>query len=179
MKKIVQGQHFVEEGFRSHAKFMSEQAYGESLDSLVIACVDIAVINDLGEMLLGLRSREPLPDWYIIGGRMKPGESFKEAASRNIQRELGIEVDATRFQYLCTCSYVWARRTQHPQNNGSHTVSIIMLLRIARDEISLLTPNDEYENIQWMKLEKIAAYHSFHPALPMIAENVIAYLAKQ
>jgi len=175
-EEIIQGQHFVERGFTSHAKFLSDEAYGEALDSLVLACVDIVLTNDSGAMLLGKRSREPHPDWWIIGGRMRPGESFEEAASRNIRRELGLEINPTRFQYLCTYSLAWARRAQEPKENGSHCVSITMILRAGGNEIPLIEHNDEYEDLQWIHPKEVLAHSSFHPAILMIAKNVQAFL---
>ncbi len=179
MKGIVHARHFVEKGFVSHAKFMDDELYAQALDSIVFACVDIAVINDKGEILLGKRSREHMPDWWIIGGRMKPGESFQEAASRNIQRELTITVDQNRFNYLCTYSCAWAKRAQPPITNGSHAVSITMILQINADEIKPIRHNDEYTALKWVGLEKVARSEMYHPAIAMVALNILTFLEQQ
>ncbi|MEK6883755.1 MAG: NUDIX domain-containing protein, partial [Nanoarchaeota archaeon] len=92
--------HFHEKGFIPHSEFLSEENYAMVLDNVVVTCVDICVINTKGQILLGKRTWYPMPNWWIIGGRMKPGESFNESASRNIKRELGLNISPDRFERL-------------------------------------------------------------------------------
>jgi ADP-ribose pyrophosphatase YjhB (NUDIX family) len=167
--------HFVTGDFQSHATWLSEEDYAKVLDNIVIACVDCILVNDKREMLLGKRNIEPAPTWWIVGGRMKPGESFKTAAARNVKRELNLSIDPVRFHYFDTYSFVWARRAQPPKDNGCHTVSITMKLNIDEAEIRQIKPNEEYEKIQWIKPEKILANSSFHPGIQKCAEDLIRY----
>lgn len=175
---VKYGNHFEEEGFVSHAKFLPDEIYAQVLDSIVIACVDIALIDSDGEMLLGKRQVEPQADWWIIGGRMRPGESFEEAASRNVKRELGLTINPNRFHYLCTYSTVWAMRAQKPKANGSHSVSITMVLRVSDDEITRIQHNEEYAALQWMDVHRVANSSNFHPAVVMVAKNAGEYLCE-
>lgn len=179
MLGIISGQHYVEEGFVSRAKFMSDEDYSAALDSLVLACVDVVVVNrDSGKMLLGKRVQEPQADWWIIGGRMRPGESFHETISRNVKRELGLEIEPSRFQYLCIYSTVWARRAQEPKDHGSHTISITMLLEVSDEEANMIAPNEEYEYIQWVSTQRVVEDESLHPAVRMVARNTVIFLGK-
>lgn len=174
---ITNGQHFVQEGFVSRAKFLPDDVYAQVLDSIVTACADAVLMNSKGEMLIGKRAVEPHPDWWIIGGRMRPGESFEHAAARNIKRELGVDIEPSRFKYLCTYSLVWARRAQPPHENGSHTVSITMLVRVTDEEVGLIKHNEEYETLKWVYPTEFIFDDTFHPALGMVAKNVTAYIA--
>lgn len=162
---MIERRHFVTGNFRSHAVFLPEKEYATVLDNVVIACVDCVVINRNGEMLLGKRIIEPWPDWWIVGGRMRPGESFEEAAARNLKRELNLAVDPARFKYLDTLSLVFARRAQPPQENGAHAISITMTLYISDEEKEMISPNEEYEKIQWLGPESIFIDSRFHPAI--------------
>jgi len=157
---------------------MGDREYAAVLDSIVIACVDIILINGMREMLLGKRTREPQPDYWIIGGRMKPGESFEEAAARNIKRELGIELGPERFTYLTTLSLVWARRAQEPKDNGSHMISITMAANVNDEEIASIRPNDEYSELRWIRPATIRYGTGFHPALIQYAEELLAHIAR-
>ena len=98
--------HFVTGEFKSHAEFLPDEIYSKVLDNIVITCVDIIVCH-AGKMLLGKRAIEPQSDWWIIRGKMKPGESFNEAATRNVRRELGLNIKPYLFQYLSSTSLVW------------------------------------------------------------------------
>jgi len=176
MENTLRGQHFLEKGFTSRASWLSDAEYAQVLDNFVIAAVDIVVINEKQEMLLGKRTRFPQKDWWVMGGRMKPGESFEETASRVVDQELGIAVGAERFRYLCTYSVVWAKRDQHPRENGVHTIVATMLLLLTRSEVSKikLIPQ-EYEEFRWKKYKRIASdtnFSSFHPILVGIAQEI-------
>lgn len=169
--------HFVNGSFTSHAFWMKEEDYSKSLDNFVATCVDCIVLNSKEEMLLGKRTIEPQPDWWIVGGKMMPGETFEEAVVRNVKRELGLNIDSSRFAFLPSIySLVWSRRQQAPKDNGSHTVSITTILKITDNEVARIKPNYEYEALWWIKPENIDS--RFHPALKCYANDVIAFLLK-
>jgi len=171
----VDNRHFVTGNFKSHATYLSDEDYAKVLDNVVIACVDCILVNKDGEMLLGKRTFEPQPDWWIVGGRMQPGESFELAATRILKRELSLAIAPSRFHYLATYSFVWARRAESPQENGSHTISIIMVAQLKDAEIAKITPNKEHEKLQWIQPKKVLRETSFHPGLRKYARDLINY----
>lgn len=175
MEKIIveHGDHFCEEGFTSHATFLPDDYYAMVLDNAVITCVDICIVNEHCEMLLGKRVGYPHPNWWIIGGRMRPGESFHKAASRNVKRELDLHIEMDRFERLWEYSTSWAKRAQAPEDNGCHTVSITMLLRILPEEATQIQHNEEYEDMKWVKLKEMANDILLHPALNTLAKKAI------
>src|SRR5947209_4485068 len=70
------------------AALLPEAQYVAALDALVIVCVDVIPLHE-GRMLLSRRTREPQPDWWINGGRMRAGELYGEAAARLMRTEIG------------------------------------------------------------------------------------------
>ncbi len=176
MQNIIQGAHFIENGFKSHAKFIDDASYGMILDNIVFACVDIVLLNEAREMLLGKRVALPYPDWWIIGGRMLPGENFEESAARLLKRELDLTMPTARFQYLCAYSLVWAKRAQPPKKNGSHNIAITMIAKISDEEKEgIEIKPKEYRSLRWVNLDEITN-GNFHPALIMLAKNTKALL---
>ncbi len=148
--------HFIEKGFTPQGRRLGDEAYAQAIDSLVIACVDIILLDAKGEMLLGKRSYYPAKGWWIVGGRMRPGESFEEAAARNVKRELGLEISTERFSCLGLYSFVWAIRRQPPVENGSHTISVTMTLAVTDSEKAEVHPNEEYEEMKWWDPKLVA-----------------------
>jgi 8-oxo-dGTP diphosphatase len=52
-----------------------------------------ALVTDNGRILLGVRVKEPNKGkWVIPGGKVRPFESYHDAASREIREETGLEV---------------------------------------------------------------------------------------
>lgn len=173
-----QRQHFITGKFRSRATHLDARAYGRALDNLVIACVDCILLHR-GKMLLGQRTREPQADWWIIGGRMRPGESFPLTARRKCREELSLNIAPNRFHYLTTTSLVFGKRAQPPQDHGCHTVSIVLHVNITAREAARLHPNDEYRAVRWQSLSQIIGDRTLHPALRYYAREIIAGLKKR
>lgn len=174
-KRKMSYNHFITGAFKSRAERMSSEDYAKVLDNVAVATADIVLINSHGEMLFGKRTREPWPDWWIIGGRIIPGESFEEAASRKLKEELGLNIDGSRLAYLGTYSLVWGKRAQAPIENGSHTVSITMAVLITDSEIGQMKQNDEYSMLQWIPPQR-AVDSDFHPAMRQCARDIIAFI---
>jgi len=174
MKVMVR--HYVAPDFKSYAVRMSDGDYSKALDSLVIACVDIVIVHK-ELMLIGKRTVEPQSGWWIIGGRMIPGESFTEAAARNVKRELSLNIKPFRFKYLNTQSMVSPIRAQPPKNHGCHTVSIAMTLTITNNEAKDIKSSEEYEELKWMSPKDIVNGNSLkpHPALVQHAKDLIDF----
>lgn len=126
----MSGETFVTGHFTSHAFFMDDPEYARILDCVVVACVDAVLLDPQGRMLIGKRSREPQPDDWIIGGRMQTGQTFEEAARKNIERELSIKLESERYSYVGTYNLVWSNRAQAPVENGCYTVSITMTAKL-------------------------------------------------
>ena len=168
---------FVTGLFVSYAKFLPDEIYQFVLDCIVVSCVDIVVVDHRGKMFLGKRSIEPQPDWWIIGGRMRPGESFEEAASRNIQRELGLEIDTSRFVFSGRYNLIWGKREQEPQDHGCHTTSDTHVLVLNEDEAAMVrVTGDEYSDSRWQDLEEVAECEAYHRCLRQMAIDALDVL---
>ena len=54
----------------------------------------VVVKNDKGEILLGVRNKDPQRGkWVLPGGGIKPFESYEAAAKREILEETGLEIE--------------------------------------------------------------------------------------
>jgi len=165
------GNHYVTGNFQSHAIFLDEETYSKALDSLVIACVDIVLLND-SKIFLAKRKRHPQKDWWIVGGRMSPGESIEQTAQRNSKRELNLELAPNRFKFLTVFSAVWDKRAHKPSENGSHTISIVETIEVTKDETELISINDEYEEFKWLYPKEIIE-GDYHPAIKECATRIL------
>jgi len=139
----------------SSATVMEEERYAEALDTLVVACVDIAVLHKKS-ILLGRRSRYPYPDWWILGGRIFRGEFFEDSARRILRREGNLVIeDKARFRRIGLANFLWKERAQLPAENGSQQISITMLVKVDDGEVSQIEPDDEYTEFRWVPVRDI------------------------
>ena len=173
---IVLGKNYITGKRLSVIGFLADWLYKHLVTKTVVVCVDILVLKVVWKdgkptihALLGKRTRNPAPHYFIIGGRLWRGETFEEAAMRNLKRELGLKIkNRRRFQNLVTNNYLWDTSAQS-KNEGSHTVGITMVIMITDEEAATIVPNDEYADLKWLPLTKIAMDERYHPAIRDIA----------
>ncbi|QCR35566.1 NUDIX hydrolase [Nissabacter sp. SGAir0207] len=88
----------------------------------VVVGVGVIIVNPQGQVLFGKRSGSHAPYWSIPGGHMEPGESFEQAAIREIEEETGLRLVAPQVIALSNNLETWAQE-------GKHTVSVCLLAR--------------------------------------------------
>lgn len=164
-------------------KFLGEDVYKEALSSLAIECVDLLVYNPQNEsFLIGSRQQEPQAGDWVIGGRMRAGESVEQAAARNAKRELGFAINPRKLRTINHYNIVWDTREQPPvavmddetnprriigQSTGAHNTSTLELYTLSPSEAEQLDHNEEYSSLRWIKPEEIldAPEGDYHPCL--------------
>jgi 8-oxo-dGTP diphosphatase len=64
----------------------------------LIRCVGAIITDDTGRLLLIKRGHEPEEGrWSLPGGRVRPGESDRDALAREVREETGLEVEPGRL----------------------------------------------------------------------------------
>lgn len=168
--------HFVTGDFKPQNVFLKDTEYALALDCLVKGCTDLMILDSSAadcHVLLGRRIVEPQPDWWFMGGRMKPGETPEASVARLTRRELGLDLPPSSFRLLGAHSYAWERRQQPPQEHGTCDVSIIFTLIADRGTVADVAFDEkEYGDIRWFPLSEVMLGEQFHPALRSAARDV-------
>lgn len=164
MKKKDQVQEFIEEDYPNYGTFMSSEAYGQMLDSVVFTCIDIIPVYD-NKILLGKRTRHPQADWWIFGGRMRAGETIDAATTRLLRNEMSIDFDETKIHYLTTLMVAWKLRAHAPVDHGTHNTSLMYVLELDEKQVSEIRLNDEYSDMKFVSHEEVMSDEDYHPAL--------------
>jgi ADP-ribose pyrophosphatase YjhB (NUDIX family) len=129
--------------------------YSQALDHLVIACTDILLTHQT-QIFLAKRQTLPRPSWWIIGGRMRAGESPLVAAQRKLLEEVALDIHRDRLQYIGVYSTCFATRQQPPQHNGLHSLNLTYQVELLRSEKNRLQlAPTEYEQGEWMTIDRI------------------------
>jgi ADP-ribose pyrophosphatase YjhB (NUDIX family) len=155
--------------------FVPSSAYAEALSGKVIQCVDIMVYSpDTNEVLIGRRDQEPHAGDWVIGGGMKAGETVAQAAARNMQRELGEDINKDLLQEVGDYKFVWDTRAQDPTVNQSgdevtscHMSSTLEMYPVNKDSLDISSFNEEYDELKWVNVLDIlnAPEGTYHPCL--------------
>ena len=159
--------HYVTGNYKARPPTrLSDELYGQVLDAVVKGCVDVLLVHE-SNVLIAQRNVEPQPGEWFIGGRMFPGETPEEAAVRHVFKDLKLLLQCSSFKYLKTASYVWGRRKQAPQDNGTADVALIFYANLDDAEAkSVHVSNaEEYNGLSWQPLHAAVGNTKYHPAL--------------
>lgn len=139
---------------------MDDAEYGRALDALVKGCVDVLLLDASGaRVLLGLRKHEPaMGDWWYVGGRMRCGERVEETARRHALRDIGVEIDVERFNYVASSTMNWRMRVQEPVENGTCDINVVMTATLREEEVARRTMCElEYVEQKFWDLDEVIA----------------------
>jgi 8-oxo-dGTP diphosphatase len=86
--------------------------------------------------------REARGDWTFPKGKLDPGETFEQAALREVWEETGMHCEVIRF----------AGTTNYTHRKGKPKIVAYYLMNAAAGEF---TPNDEVDELVWLSLEQV------------------------
>jgi colanic acid biosynthesis protein WcaH len=79
--------------------FIEEELYNKIRNLVPRCCVDLVIINEYKETLLGMREFEPCKgEYWILGGAIHHNETIDDAIKRKLYEEAGItSIEASNF----------------------------------------------------------------------------------
>ena len=106
--------------------------------------------TDSGGVELVLVHRPRYGDWSLPKGKLDPGESWRDAAVREVEEETGFRVRPGRR----------LGRTRYRDNKGRAKVVRYWLMQ-PHDARADFTPNDEVDEMRWVDTETAAELLSY------------------
>jgi len=100
------------------------------------------------KFLVGKRIKEKC--FGLPGGKLEYGETFEGCAQRELQEETNLNIDESRFKYLCSFNCI-NREIEY------HWVEIFMIVHINSEEEKYIKNNELHksEDWVWVDLEQI------------------------
>ena len=114
---------------------------------LIMAGSCVLVFNDSNDLLL--QQRSDTLDWGTIGGSIEPGESFEEAAERELFEEAGIKAATYEFVKLLSGKDMYF---QYPHGDEVYNVMAIFEARGITGEPRI--NDDEGLELKYFSLEE-------------------------
>ena len=111
--------------------YISEMRKRVGHDVVMTVGCGVLIENEKGKVLLQRRS--DTGEWCVPGGALEPGETYIEAATRELSEEVGIKVSDLKLFGL----YSGADREIHyPNGDVVYSLSVIFITRSFTGEIS-------------------------------------------
>ena len=113
--------------------------------------VGVIIENSNGHILIGKRKGSIAPYFSIPGGKLDLGESFEEAAIREIQEETGLLITAPKVVSITNNLATF-------KEEGIHYISIILHCNSFQGEPRLMEP-DRCEGWLWVDPRELPVPH--------------------
>jgi len=106
---------------------------------------------------------------------MFPGETPIQSSQRLLKRELGLDIDTSRFRPVCCQAFAFEMREQEPKNHGTTDVQFCLRVQLQNEEEvkKVVLDKNEYSDSKWVEPSEILN-GNYHPALRFAVANMIA-----
>lgn len=125
---------------------MKNETFKIPKEICVVGCCTI-ILNDENRVLLEKhRKRTPWYGYWILpGGKLKPNESLKECARREVKEEVGIDVEIERLASIFI--------SRESKRVGIPIVLVFFLAKALTNELKIR--ENEIKDAKWFSTEEI------------------------
>ncbi len=156
---------WVSERLFANARHVTNKEYNLILDTVVVNCVDVALVSIGLKIFMARRINEPYKGGLALpGGRQVPGESYGQTAARHTKKNTGLDIEPSRFTFVRSDSWVWSRRAQEPQDRGCHMNGVTVFASLTEHEVQQIQCDDDISEPQWLSLQEASSNEEIHPA---------------
>jgi len=150
--------------------FLSQQDFSQVIAQMPLFAIDLVVLNEHKQMLVGKRLNKPAKDyWFVPGGRIVKGESLEEGFKRLTLNELGKSIELKQAKLLGLFEHFY-ENSVFSDEISTHYINAAHVLMIKQDDLKSLPTDEQHAGYRWMNLEEIKNNESVH-------EYTKAYLA--
>ncbi len=119
--------------------YIAEMRKAVGHDLVMTVGCGVLIENDKGQVLL--QKRSDTGQWCVPGGALEPGETYIEAATRELKEEVGITVSDLKLFGLYSGD---DREIHYPSGDVVYSLSVIFITRSYSGEIS----DSDYEVLE-------------------------------
>lgn len=153
--------------------YLSRPQFLSVVRHALLVSVDLVVVNNSQQALLGYRKNRPAQHtWFVPGGRMRKNERIPEALQRVARDELGLEVRVTLdpggavseanipTRFLGVYEHLYDDNFADRPGIGTHI--IVLAYRVSLDELSLDLPTEQHSRYRWLNIEELLTCAEVH-----------------
>lgn len=142
--------------------FLDKATFTTVIDSTPLVSIDLVVINEQGQALLGERLNRPAQGfWFVPGGRILKSESLDNAFKRLTLDELGHELKIEDAELLGPYDHFY-NDSVFGEHIKTHYVAIAYIVRASAEQLSNLPINEQHGNYKWFDMDALKNNQQIH-----------------
>lgn len=141
--------------------FLDKDTFSTVIRSTPLVSIDLVVLNENGQALLGQRLNKPAKGfWFVPGGRIQKNERLENAFKRLTAEELGQTFSIEQAELLGPFTHLYDDHV-FGDEFGTHYVAIAYVLKVSSDQLNL--PLDKQHGAyQWCDVESLKQDDKVH-----------------
>ncbi|MDR9500038.1 MAG: GDP-mannose mannosyl hydrolase [Hydrogenovibrio sp.] len=140
---------------------LNEHDFKNLVRNAPLFAIDLVVLNDSGEILLGQRKNAPAKgDWFVPGGRVHKNEPLADAFKRISQVELGQSFEFNQAWSLGLYDHFYDDSV-FGKEISTHYVNAPYLIRQQNTQ-QLDLPTDQHQDYRWVSMEQMEQDNTVH-----------------
>lgn len=145
-----------------------------ALEHLPLFAIDLIIINEQNEILVGKRVNEPAQGfWFVPGGRVFKNEALSDAFGRISRAELGIELPYKNAKLLGIYDHFYPNSVVSDvisthYVNAAHAIKTELLL----SELPIL----QHTNYRWVAINNLESEPDVHVYSKVFLQQLKEYL---
>lgn len=142
--------------------FLDQKTFETVIDSTPLVSIDLVVLNEHNEALLGQRLNRPAEGfWFVPGGRILKNESLANAFERLTLNELGIKVKLSTAELLGPYDHFYDDCVFNDKIK-THYVAIAYVLRLTKQQLDALPLNEQHAAYKWLSFDELLKSPAVH-----------------
>ena len=141
---------------------LSTTDFKTAVQLLPLVSIDLLVVNEHGQLLVGRRLNPPAKgSWFVPGGRIRKGELLDDAFLRITLAELGTACARSASRSHGLYDHVYPDDfTGSDTNGGTHYV--VLPHRLHLRAVDLVLPDAQHNAYRWVDAEEAMADPELH-----------------
>ncbi|MEL4387167.1 GDP-mannose mannosyl hydrolase [Shewanella xiamenensis] len=141
--------------------FLDQTTFSTVIDSTPLVSIDLVVINEQGQALLGQRLNRPAKGyWFVPGGRIQKNEALADAFKRLTLDELGLAFTIEQSSLLGPFDHFYDDYV-FGDDVSTHYVAIAFILKL-ECELANLPLDIQHGGYQWFDIAHLMTDDRVH-----------------
>jgi len=139
---------------------LSKDKFREVIKNTPLFSIDLVIVNNKNEILLGLRNNAPAQGfWFVPGGRVYKDELLEKGFERICSSEIGVAKSLKDTEFLGIYEHIYENNFF---DSSFSTHYIVMGLKLKLDLMTSELSKEQHLKYKWWKQDELMASEDVH-----------------